>query len=54
VSLKEEAGSLHRVKRGGMDLQCIVTYHPAGIIYRPPARSQLVEDLTLGWELCQG
>ncbi len=54
VSLREEAGSLHRVRRAGLDLSCIVTYHPAGIVYRPSARSQLVEDLTLGWELSRG
>ena len=54
VSLKDEAGDLHRVRRAGLDLQCIVTYHPAGIIYRPSARERLVEDLQLGWELCQG
>jgi uracil-DNA glycosylase family 4 len=54
VSLKDEAGSLHNVRRAGLDLRCVVTYHPAGIIYRPTARERLVEDLLLGWELCQG
>ncbi len=54
VSLKEEAGSVHRLKRAGMDLRCVVTYHPAGIIYRPAARENLVDDLTLAWELSRG
>jgi DNA polymerase len=54
VSLKDEAGSIHHVKRVGFDMTCIVTYHPAGIIYRPPALEQLVRDLILGWELSQG
>ena len=54
VALKKEAGSVHNLRRAGMDLQCVVTYHPAGLIYRPTAFPQLVNDLTLAWELSQG
>jgi len=54
VSLKEEAGSVHRIRRAGLDLRCVITYHPAGIIYRPGARTNLVDDLTLAWELSRG
>jgi DNA polymerase len=54
VSLKDEAGTVHNVRRAGLDLRCVVTYHPAGLIYRPRALPQLVEDLTLAWELSQG
>ena len=54
VALKEEAGSVHNVRRGNMDLRCVVTYHPAGLIYRPKAFPQLVGDLTLAWELSRG
>lgn len=54
VHLKDEAGSVHRIRRADLDLRCVVTYHPAGIIYRPAARANLVDDLTLAWELSQG
>ena len=54
VALKEEAGSVHRLRRAGLDLRCVVTYHPAGLVYRPQAFPRLVEDLTLAWELAQG
>jgi DNA polymerase len=54
VSLKEEAGSVHRVRRAGLDVRCVITYHPAGIVYRPSARKNLVDDLTLAWELSRG
>ena len=54
VALKEEAGSVHNLRRAGMDLRCVVTYHPAGLIYRPKAFPRLVDDLTLAWELSRG
>lgn len=54
VSLKDEAGTVHNVRRAGLDLRCVVTYHPAGLIYRPRALPQLVGDLTLAWELSRG
>ena len=53
VSLKDEAGSVHRVRRAGREVVCVVTYHPAGIIYRPPARADLVDGLRRGWELAR-
>ena len=53
VSLKDEAGSVHRGKRAGREGVCVVTYHPAGIIYRPPARADLVDGLRRGWELAR-
>ena len=54
VALKDEAGSVHNLHRAGMDLRCVVTYHPAGLIYRPTALPKLVDDLTLAWELSMG
>ena len=54
VTLKDEAGSVHRVRRADLDLRCVVTYHPAGLIYRPNAHGDLVDHLTLAWELSQG
>ncbi|UCC92614.1 MAG: uracil-DNA glycosylase [Thermoplasmata archaeon] len=54
VALKDEAGSVHSIRRGGIDLRCVITYHPAGLIYRPTAMPQLVDDLTLAWELSRG
>jgi DNA polymerase len=54
VTLKDEAGSVHNLHRADMDLKCVVTYHPAGLIYRPTAFPSLVEDLTLAWELSRG
>jgi uracil-DNA glycosylase family 4 len=53
VGLKDEAGSVHRVRRAGREVLCVVTYHPAGIIYRPPARADLVDCLRLGWDLAR-
>ena len=54
VALKDEAGSVHRMRRAGQDLRLVVTYHPAGLIYRPTAFPRLVDDLTLAWELSRG
>lgn len=54
VPLKEVHGTVHRVRRAGLDLLCVVTYHPAGIVYRPKARADLVNDLLLAWELSEG
>jgi DNA polymerase len=54
VVLKDEAGSVHNLRRAGMDLRCVVTYHPAGLIYRPSAFPRLVDHLTLAWELSRG
>jgi DNA polymerase len=54
VALKDEAGSVHNLRRAGLDLRCVVTYHPAGLIYRPKAFPQLVDDLTEAWELSRG
>jgi DNA polymerase len=54
VALKDEAGSVHGLRRAGMDLRCVVTYHPAGLIYRPSALPLLVDHLTLAWELSRG
>jgi uracil-DNA glycosylase family 4 len=54
VALKDEAGSVHNVRRGSMDLRCVVTYHPAGLVYRPTAFPRLVDHLTLAWELSRG
>lgn len=51
VKVEAEAGSLHAVHRAGIDLRCIVSYHPSGVMYRPTARPRLVEDLRRGWEL---
>jgi DNA polymerase len=53
VRLKDEAGSVHRVRRAGRVVHCVVTYHPAGVIYRPPARADLVAGLRRGWELAR-
>jgi DNA polymerase len=54
VVLKDEAGSVHALRRAGMELRCVVTYHPAGLIYRPSALPDLVDHLTLAWELSRG
>jgi DNA polymerase len=54
LALKDEAGSVHNLRRADMDLKCVVTYHPAGLIYRPTAFPNLVDDLTLAWELSRG
>lgn len=54
VTLKDEAGSVHGIRRGELDLGCVVTYHPAGLVYRPSSFPRLVDDLTLAWELSRG
>jgi uracil-DNA glycosylase family 4 len=48
VKVEDEAGEAHRVRRAGLDLVCLVTYHPQGVVYRRSARARLVEDLTRG------
>jgi len=48
VKVDDERGEAHAVRRAGLDVLCLVTYHPQGVVYRPSARGRLVEDLVRG------
>jgi DNA polymerase len=54
VKVEAEREALHRVRRAGRELLCIVTYHPQGIVYRPSARGDLVDALVRAVELSHG
>jgi DNA polymerase len=54
VKVEAERGRDHRVRRAGLDLTCIVTFHPQGLVYRPSARGDMVDALRRAHELSQG
>jgi len=54
VKVEGERGRVHQVRRAGLELQCVVTYHPQGLVYRPSARADMVLALRRAWELAEG
>jgi len=54
VKVEDERGRDHRVGRAGLEIQCVVTYHPQGLVYRPSARADMVGALRRARELAEG
>ena len=54
VKVEAERGRQHLVRRAGLDLRCVVTYHPQGLVYRPSARTDMVAALRWARELSEG